>query len=260
MAVDPFVAQTQNLFDAQRKADAAQLQAQVQRALIDFGGSPNRSNLGLNTQTQPWLSTFDPTTQALAQQNTQAGTSILARLQKQLADANRTSKNQLAARGILFSGETPYQLAENALANKQATYDASRGLLDYLTGAYAAVAQREQERQFGLLQAQQDAAIRQQELQFRQQQMQQEMALAQQQMAAANAAAMQASSAPAFDMGAYLDSMYGGGGGAPAAAVPTQAEINAAKAVARKAARYRSPEEKALIQAFNQNFGPVLSY
>lgn len=258
-ANDPWVQQTKNLFEAQRKAEAAQLQAQAQRAFIDFGGSPDFTSLGLTTQTQPWLAYLDPKTQGLAAANTQAGTSVMARLQKQLADANRTTVNQMAARGILRSGETGYQLGENALQNKQATYDAGRQLLDFLSGAQAAVAQHEQERQFQLLQAQQDAAVRQQELQFRQQEMAQQMALAQQQMAMSQAAA----AAPAdagFDVGAYLDSMFAGmdgGGGAP---MPSAAEIAAAKAVAHKAARHRTPEEKALIQNFNAQYGPVLSY
>lgn len=232
------------------------MQASAQRAFIDFGGVPDFTNLGITTQNQPWLAHFDQKTQGLAQANTQAGTSLLARLQKQLSDANRTSKNQLAARGILFSGETPYQLSENALANKQSTYDAGRQLLDYLSGAYAAVAQREQERQFNLLQAQQDAALRQQEQAFRQAQMQQEMALAQQQAAMQ----AQASAEPAFDVGAYLDSMFGGGGAPAAAPTPSPQEIAAAKAVARKAARHRTEAEKQLIQSFNAQYGPVLSY
>lgn len=232
----------------------------MQRAFIDFGGTPDLGNLGIPTQTQPWLAQIDPSTQALSQQNTQSGTSLLARLQKQLADANRSTKNQLAARGILFSGETGYQLSENALQNKQATYDAGKQLLDYLSGAYSAVAQREQDRQFQLMQAQQDAAVRQQELQFRQQQMAQEAALAAQANAAAMAAANAGGGGGGMDVGAYIDSMMGGGGAPAQAPMPSAQELAAARAVARKAARFRSPEEKALIQAFNQNYGPVLSY
>ena len=233
------------------------MQAQAQRAFIDFGGNPNFGSLGIPTQTQPWLAQFTRSTQKLANANTRAGTSILSRLQKQLADANRVTKDQLAARRILSSGETGYQLSENALQNKQAMYDAGRQLLDYLSGAYSAVAQREQDRQFQLLQARQDAAIRQQELQFRQQQMAQEAALA----AQANAAAMASANAGGggMDVGAYIDSMFGGGETA-AAPMPSAQELAAARAVARKAARFRSPEEKALIQAFNANYGPVLSY
>lgn len=257
---DPWVQQTKNLFEAQRKAEAAQLQAQAQRAFIDFGGSPDFSSLGLTTQTQPWLAYFNQKTRALADANTQAGTSVMARLQKQLADANRTTVNQMAARGILRSGETGYQLGENALQNKQATYDAGRQLLDFLSGAQAAVAQHEQERQFQLLQAQQDAAVRQQELQFRQQEMAQQMALAQQQMAMSQAAA----AAPAdagFDVGAYLDSMFAGmdGGGAPAA-MPSAAEIAAAHSVSRKAARHRTQAEKDTLAAFNAAYGPIGQY
>jgi len=236
------------------------LQAQAQRAFIDFGGVPNLGSLGISTQTQPWLAQFTPATQKLAAANTQAGTSILARLQKQLADANRTTKNQMAARGILFSGETPYQLSENALQGKQATYDAGRQLLDYLSGAYSAVAQREQDRQFQLLQSKQDAAIRQQDLQFRQQQMAQEAALAAQANAAAMAAANAGGGGGGMDVGAYIDSMFSGGGEPAPAPMPSPQELAAARAVARKAARFRSPEDKALIQAFNANYGPVLSY
>lgn len=265
-ANDPWVQQTQNLFEAQKKADAAQLASLSRQSFIDFGGVPDFGNLGISTQSQPWLAHFDPSTQALAQQNTQAGTSLLAQLQKQLADANRTSKNQLAGRGMLFSGETPYQLSENALANKQATYNASREFLDQLSGAYAALTQRQQERDFGLLQSQQDAAIRQQEIAFRQQENAQQMALAQQQMAmerqfqaqslAANQAAM--AGGGGGDVGSFLDSLFGpGGGGAP---MPTSGDISAAHAVSRKAARHRTQAEKDTLSAFNQQFGAIGQY
>jgi hypothetical protein len=155
---------------------------------------------------------------------------------------------------MLFSGETGYQLSEEALRNKQATYDANRELLDFLSGAYQAIADREAERQFGLLQAQQEAALRQQEIMFRQQQMAQEMALAQQQMAAAAAGG-----GGAFDLEAFLNEILGGGMGG-AAPMPSPQEVAAAKAVAKKAARHRTDDEKDLLRQFNALYGPVGQY
>jgi len=154
---------------------------------------------------------------------------------------------------MLSSGETGYQLSEEALRNKQATYDANRELLDFLSGAYQAIADREAERQFGLLQAQQEAALRQQEIMFRQQQMAQEMALAQQQMAAASAGG-------GFDLEAFLNDILGGGDMGGAAPMPSPQEVAAAKAVAKKAARHRTQAEKDLLRQFNVLYGPVGQY
>jgi hypothetical protein len=86
---------------------------------------------------------MDATVPGLAQQNTQAGTSLLARLMKAAQDARLQTVNQLAARGILSSGETGYQLGELALAQKQAEYDARTGVLSQLNELQAGNASAE---------------------------------------------------------------------------------------------------------------------
>jgi hypothetical protein len=119
---DPWYMQQQALLQAQSAADAALLKQRLSQLLVQFGQVPEGYS-------SPYM---DATVPGLAQQNTQAGTSLLARLMKAAKDARMQTVNQLAARGILSSGETGYQLGELALAQKQAEYDARTQMLSQL--------------------------------------------------------------------------------------------------------------------------------
>jgi hypothetical protein len=130
---DPWYMQQQALLQAQSAADAALLKQRLSQLLVQFGQVPEGYS-------SPYM---DATVPGLAQQNTQAGTSLLARLMKAAKDARMQTVNQLAARGILSSGETGYQLGELALAQKQAEYDARTGVLSQLNELQAGNASAE---------------------------------------------------------------------------------------------------------------------
>jgi hypothetical protein len=130
---DPWFMQQQALLQAQSAADAALLRQRLSQMLVQFGQVPEGYS-------SPYM---DATVPGLAQQNTQAGTSLLARLMKAAQDARLQTVNQLAARGILSSGETGYQLGELALAQKQAEYDARTGVLSQLNELQAGNASAE---------------------------------------------------------------------------------------------------------------------
>ena len=110
-----------NSLSAQGISDAAHLRGAIQQALIGFGGVPNLpsdvlQNTGLDTAG----------TQSLAENNP---FSTLARLAQGYRDQQDAAKNQLAARGILNSGETGYQLGKLGQQQAGAQYDATNSLL-----------------------------------------------------------------------------------------------------------------------------------
>lgn len=247
---DPWLAQAQAIARGQTEADAAQLAAGVRRSLIDFGAVPDLGGA-------PWAAYADDLTRKLAEESTKSGISVMARLQEENQRRNRRIRDVLAARGLLSSGETGYQLGEEAMRFKRSAYDASRQLLDYLSGAYAAFAQRESERQFGLLQAQQEAAQRAQELAFQQQQMQQEMMLAQQQMMMASADTGGFDQSGGFDVGGFLNSLGGAqfdpsSGMMAATPAPSPQELQIMVGAVKKPARKRTPQEQQLFATYSQ--------
>jgi hypothetical protein len=118
---DPAYKQLRDSLSAAGIADASHLRGAIQQALIGFGAVPNLpaevlQNTGLDTAG----------TQALADNNP---FSTLKRLQQTYQDSQDATKNQLAARGILNSGETGFQLGRLGQTNAQNTYDATSGLL-----------------------------------------------------------------------------------------------------------------------------------
>lgn len=151
IASDPFYLQTQALYNSQSAADAARLQEQLSNLIIDFGEVPTG-------YTSPYLS---PTAAALAAQNTTAGLSLLARLNRQTEDSRRQQINDLAARGILSSGETGFQLGRVQQSSLESQYDARRSLLDLLRQGSDTFAQAELQRKLGLIDAAQNAYGRQ---------------------------------------------------------------------------------------------------
>lgn len=129
------------------------------RAMINFGEIPSDMSFmpgGLGEA-------LDPGVRDLIAKNTKEGLSVLARLNKAYSDRQMNITNNLAARGIIGSGETGYQYGENALANKQGQYDARQRLLDVLLGAENSWIQAERARQAALLAAAQGVIDRNQE-------------------------------------------------------------------------------------------------
>lgn len=163
---DPFVQQLEALLKAQSASDAATRKANINRAIIDYGALPDFSASPFQSQ---FMSDIDPITGQLAAANTQSGVSQLARLNRAHETNQLRIPDTMAARGILFSGETGYQLGEENLRHTQAVYDTTRGLTDYISGALAAYQQSEQGRSLQLLEARQQASVRAQEAAWRQQ-------------------------------------------------------------------------------------------
>lgn len=143
IANDPFYMQLKALIDAQSQTDATKLGSNLSQLLVDFGEVP----AGFTSSYLP------DTTAALASQNTAAGLSLLARLNRQAEDARRGSINDLAARGILSSGETGWQLGRLAQARKETEYDARRQLLDTFNQMNDAFAAAELQRKLALIDA-----------------------------------------------------------------------------------------------------------
>ena len=118
---DPAFGILKNTLSAQGISDAAHLRGAIQQALIQFGAVPNLptdvlSSTGLDTAG----------TQSLADANP---FSTLKRLAQSYQDQQDAAKNQLAARGILSSGETGYQLGRLGQQQAGAQYDATNSLL-----------------------------------------------------------------------------------------------------------------------------------
>lgn len=164
---------------------------------------------------------------------------------------------QLAARGILQSGETPYQLGEEEHRYAQAQYDAQNALMQELLGGYYGFSQNESGRGLQMVQAQQDAALRAQDRAFQQAQMNQEMQFRQQELAAA-----QAASAPGDGGGdpfGYIDELFAqmnGGGGAG----PSQGELDYIRSITRMKGSNRSAQQKQELANFQAQYGAVSQY
>ena len=137
---DPYFAQVRDLLSAQSVSDAAQRDAQLGQAFINFGETPSGygdSNVSQAASNNPY--------------------STLAQLQLAHQNNLRNNANQLAARGILQSGEYGYQLGNENHDYLQNQYEARQQLLDFINGVQSAFAQAEQNRQQQLLSAGQQA-------------------------------------------------------------------------------------------------------
>jgi hypothetical protein len=143
---DPFWKQFNADLSAQGIADEAGAKAQTQRAIIQFGEAPTN----LTGQAASWI---DDTTRQLASQNTTAGTSQLARINKFNTDQIRSIRNALAARGALRSGELGHQLGENQQQYTNAQYDQRTALTDSLSGIQAGYAAAQRQAQMARAQA-----------------------------------------------------------------------------------------------------------
>ena len=114
-------------FDAAGTAADAQRRSYIQRLLADFGRVP--------TGFQDSYGDVDDLTRGLAQKATDAGVSTYSQLERARADNQKRINNDLAARGILSSGETGYQQGRNQQDFQTSLSEAERALLDSLTGA-----------------------------------------------------------------------------------------------------------------------------
>jgi hypothetical protein len=130
--------QAQAAFNAQDAINQAARNAQMQQAFEQFGDSSwNLGDLAkaLGMQTADVNNILGgPDVLKAAQQATDSGVSTLARLRDAAQQAQMHTVNNLAARGILSSGETGYQSQRNAQTAQQNDFDARAKLLSALTG------------------------------------------------------------------------------------------------------------------------------
>jgi hypothetical protein len=110
-----------------QQADAA-LRAAQEAAIVGYGDPSIAAALGL---------TVSGNTAAAARANYLAGNSTLARLDRTHGLNQQASINNLAAHGILFSGETGYQRGQIDQNYGNNVYDAQQALLSGLNAAQA---------------------------------------------------------------------------------------------------------------------------
>lgn len=142
---DPAYNQFKLDLGAQGVSDAASRAAQTQRAFTLFGQVPDINTLpGLNAD---FLNQdITPATRELAQKNTDAGLSIIARQDKAFKDQVRAIKNALASRGALRSGEAAYSLQEAQLGRDQARFDTTDALSQLIAGLQQGFAEAQRQR------------------------------------------------------------------------------------------------------------------
>jgi hypothetical protein len=111
-------------------ADRQRTLAALRSALVQFGGSGLQ---GVAGQLDPgWGDLLDPTTLGAAGAADTSGTSVASQLAKAHSGRNLAIQDQLAARGILSSGQTGYELGEERQRNTIAQNDAVQALLGFL--------------------------------------------------------------------------------------------------------------------------------
>lgn len=151
LASDPLYQQMLADAKAASAADLAARNAAIQRALISFGELPTYSgpsSLGFDL-----TGLVTPEIQQLIQQSTTSGLSTVARLAEQDKLAQRGIVNNLAGRGLIFSGDTGYRLGQEQQAYQRAQYDARQQLLDALMGIQGGYVSSERARQQALMSA-----------------------------------------------------------------------------------------------------------
>ncbi len=185
---DPLYRQSLGDLGASHTANLAALTKGLQQAIIAYGQVPDQAALGQLGLPSGALAGLDAQTTALADQNTQNGLSTVARLNQAYTQGKSQLLRALAARGVLNSGESGYQLNQLQTQRNQAGYDATQSLLGLLGSEFGQYSGSEQQ-----LTAQEQAAAE----------------------AAANRAAMQALLAALANLGS------GGGGNGSASPAPS---------------------------------------
>jgi hypothetical protein len=123
---DPNVIRAKAAADAARSNAKSQLRKLRRLAIIRMGDPSLAKAAGID---------LSPEDLAAAKANYASGNATMARLDQQNSQARQAIINQLAARGILFSGETGYQEGQQAQAYGNQVYDVRQQLLDYLDQA-----------------------------------------------------------------------------------------------------------------------------
>lgn len=141
-------------FAADSAADAASRDAALRRYFISYGDIPDFDQLGISDSARGFLGkAIDQKTRDLAAKNMAEGTAVAAREQKADAVARRRIPAQLAARGMLRSGQTGSDLMDQQQMHKNTVFDQLNELLGGVEGTVGNFLQAERARQDALAQA-----------------------------------------------------------------------------------------------------------
>lgn len=124
---DPLYLQGQADFRASQQASDAARREAIRRYYIEGG-------FDLQNFNDPY-GDINQETKLLGKKNTEAGLSTYARIQKAYVDAIRKMKQNLAARGMLQSGELGFGVQQNELTDRQNLADATSKLMDSFAAA-----------------------------------------------------------------------------------------------------------------------------
>jgi hypothetical protein len=120
------------------QADAALRAARIS-ALVNFGDPSLASAFGVEN--------LDPLTAAMAQQATTSGISTLAQLQRSRDLTQANTVNQLAAHGLIRSGDLGWRTGQNQQDYATSLYNAQQGVLNTLAGVARDTAAQKQQLQ-----------------------------------------------------------------------------------------------------------------
>lgn len=149
-----------NQIQAQGVSDKASMNNALQRYIISYGQVPDFSKLGIGSDAQGYLSgAITDQVKQLAAQNEAGGTSVHARLAAQDAIAQRQVGQQMAARGMLHSGETGYGLQQEAQNAKNQSFDTLNDLLGNISNTVGQFQQAERDRAMQLAEMEMQAAM-----------------------------------------------------------------------------------------------------
>lgn len=154
LAADPYYSQFQKTSAAEGVQDKASRDAARQRAIVMFGESPDFSSIygALGLIGGDFGSTITPAIKQLAEQNTAAKLSTVARMAQADIEARRGIGNTLGSRGTYNSGELGYQMGREQTDYLRSQYDARQNLVDFLAGVQGSYLQSERARQMALAQ------------------------------------------------------------------------------------------------------------
>lgn len=126
---------------------------------ISYGDIPDFSRLGISDSAKGFLKgALNQQTIDLARKNTAEGLSVKARMDKANAEQNRRIPALLAGRGMLRTGQTGFDLGEQAQNYKIQGFDTLNELLGNTENVVASFLNAERERQRALAAAEMEAA------------------------------------------------------------------------------------------------------
>lgn len=145
---------------AEGAADKGNMINALRQYAISYGKLPEGDMWNLSGPAAGyWKEALDPRTRELAAKAEAEGISSHARLSRENAVAMRRIPAQLAARGILSSGQTQSDFGDQAQTFKNQGYDMLSSLLQGVTGAVSNFQEAERARQRALAEAQMQAAF-----------------------------------------------------------------------------------------------------